>query len=158
MKKNQLSFWAKQVSQILSIAKNQSIYWYSKEENNKFSNKNIAIYFENNSEEVKYFWINNSWESFNENLLNEENLIKKINIWKNIHTNNLKIDWNIKNEIIILFPSIKWKTLFFTKSNNIFTKINWEKIEISVKYKNSTNQVFTKQIEYNNITNLINYK
>ena len=38
-------YWSKQITQLLTLARNQSIYWYYWTENWNTTNKNIAIYF-----------------------------------------------------------------------------------------------------------------
>ena len=125
----------------------------------------------NSFPDLKYkdFWGSDNiatflWESLENsleinNLLKQENKIQEIDIWENLKINKLKV-WNYENEnILILFPSIKWNSKFYVYNDNMnrFELKNENQISIHLQYKTSTDPKLNKTIEFNNTTNLVNY-
>ncbi len=177
-----IRYWSKQITQLLTLARNQSIYWYYWTTDWNTTNKNIAIYFEKDKNTVSYYsidlkykWITPEnissktflWENENnsitkELLINDNNKIQEILLWNEVKITKI-FTWENKenqNNLLILFPSIKWDSSFYIYDSNLdkFIKKDISNIFLELKYKNSTNPDLTKNIEYNNITNLINYK
>ena len=85
-----IRYWSKQITQLLTLARNQSIYWYYWTTDWNTTNKNIAIYFKKDKNTVRKriaFWQYFLWENL------------RILLWRNLI---------LPHAFIVFVPVLLW--------------------------------------------------
>lgn len=152
-KKASLKVTSREISQILSEARNMAINWAV----TNTWNISIWVYFDSSS----------NFSNNNIKIFSYPHNIDKINInkeaWWNIHlikTLQLK-KWIIidniisKDNLLFFFESITWKLTYYTWEWMNKIELEQDKIDITFSYKWSTN--LNKTIEYFTNTNIMEY-
>lgn len=119
---------ASKLNQVINEAKFFAYWWYV---NKKWLNSNIWVFlekWENKWIKIIAYPYNNPAET---PFINWE-VIREDNLWKDVEISNLSSSWAIS---LLLFKSIKWDLLIFSKENDSLKEFNEPKIDITIWYK-----------------------